>query len=144
MLLPDGRTIELLKDLDGLRKNEDWALLGRRLGMHPNHVIKIKEILPLPNATIDKESRGTEDYASQYNPMPFSFSVVVKVTDNSILPELQKVGQIRLLFLIVTILLTQHWPATSLFNHLFYSFFIDLCLFYQSFPIFFTFFRYYL
>jgi hypothetical protein len=96
MLLPDGRTIELLKDLDGLRKNEDWALLGRRLGMHPNHVIKIKEILPLPNATIDKESRGTEDYVSQYNPMPFSFSVVVKVTDNSILPELQK-GMIRYL-----------------------------------------------
>jgi hypothetical protein len=96
MLLPDGRTIELLKDLDGLRKNEDWVMLGRRLGMHPNRVIKIKEILPLPNATIDKESRGTEDYVSQYNPMPFSFSVVVKVTDNSILPELQK-GMIRYL-----------------------------------------------
>lgn len=96
MLLPDGRTIELLKDLDGLRKNEDWVMLGRRLGMHPNRVIKIKEILPLPNATIDKESRGTEDYVSQYNPMPFSFSVIVKVTDNSILPELQK-GMIRYL-----------------------------------------------
>jgi hypothetical protein len=96
MLLPDGRTIEVLKDLDGLRKNEDWVLLGKRLGMHPKKVIKIKEILPLPNATIDKESRGTEDYASQYNPMPFSFSVVVKVTDNSILPELQK-GMIRYL-----------------------------------------------
>ena len=64
--------------------------------MHPNRVIKIKEILPLPNATIDKESRGTEDYVSQYNPMPFSFSVIVKVTDNSILPELQK-GMIRYL-----------------------------------------------
>lgn len=90
MLLPDGRTIELLKDLDGLRKNEDWVLLGQRLMMKPEEVKKIKEILPLPNATIDKESRGTEDYAAQYNPMPFSFSVVVKVTDNSILPQFQK------------------------------------------------------
>ena len=96
MLLPDGRTIELLKDLDGLRKNEDWIQLGRRLGMGVKKVKKIKEILPLPNATIDKESRGTEDYVQQYNPMPFSFSVMVKVTDNSILPEFQK-GMVRYL-----------------------------------------------
>jgi hypothetical protein len=90
MLLPDGRTIELINDLDGLRKNEDWVLLGKRLGMKPEKVRMIKEILPLPNATIDKESRGTEDYANQVNPMPFSFSVVVKIADNSILPDLQK------------------------------------------------------
>lgn len=96
MLLPDGRTIELMKDLDGLRKNEDWIQLGRRLGMEVKKVKKIKEILPLPNATIDKESRGTEDYVQQYNPMPFSFSVMVKVTDNSILPEFQK-GMVRYL-----------------------------------------------
>ena len=96
MLLPDGRTIELLKDLDGLRKNEDWVALGKRLGMRPDRVMKIQEIMPLPNAIIDKESRGTEDYAAQYNPMPFSFSVVVKVTDNSILPEFQT-GMVRYL-----------------------------------------------
>ena len=89
MLLPDGRTIELIKDLDGLRKNEDWQLLGKKLGMQPEKVKLIKEILPLPNATIEKESRGTEDYASLVNPMPFSFSVMVKVADNAILPELQ-------------------------------------------------------
>ena len=95
MLLPDGRTIELLKDLDGLRKNDDSVQLGIRLGMPIKSVKKIKEILPLPNATIDKESRGSE-YVQQYNPMPFSFSVMVKVTDNSILPEFQK-GMIQYL-----------------------------------------------
>lgn len=90
MLLPDGRTIELINDLDGLRKNEDWTLLGQKLGMKAERVKQIKEILPLPNAIIDKESRGTEDYAAMVNPMPFSFSVMVKVSDNSILPDLQK------------------------------------------------------
>jgi hypothetical protein len=89
MLLPDGRTIELIRDLDGLRKNEDWQLLGKKLSMPAEKVKLIKEILPLPNATIEKESRGTEDYASLVNPMPFSFSVMVKVADNSILPDLQ-------------------------------------------------------
>jgi len=90
MLLPDGRTIELINDLDGLRKNEDWSLLGKKLGIPADRVRQIKEILPLPNAIIDKESRGTEDYAAMVNPMPFSFSVMVKVSDNSILPDLQK------------------------------------------------------
>jgi hypothetical protein len=90
MLLPDGRTIELINDLDGLRKNEDWSLLGKKLGISADRVRQIKEILPLPNAIIDKESRGTEDYAAMVNPMPFSFSVMVKVSDNGILPDLQK------------------------------------------------------
>ena len=31
--------------------------------MQPGKVKHIKEILPLPKATIEKESRGTEDYA---------------------------------------------------------------------------------
>ena len=90
MLLPDGRAIELLKELDGLRINEDWTLLGRRLGISPNKAKKICLIWPLPNAVIEKESRGTDDVASLINPMPFTFSVWVRVTDNSILPELQR------------------------------------------------------
>lgn len=90
MLLPDGRAIELLKELDGLRINEDWTLLGRRLGISPKKAKKISLIWPLPNAVIEKESRGTEDIASLINPMPFTFSVWVRVTDNSILPEVQR------------------------------------------------------
>jgi hypothetical protein len=96
MSIPDARTIELLNDLDNLRENKDWVLLGKKLGLSPEKVKQIKKLEPLPTLTIDKEAKGVDDYLLATTETAYNFSVVAKVKDNSILPALEK-GIIRYL-----------------------------------------------
>jgi len=90
MSIPDGRTIELLYDLEGLRINQDFELLGKKLGMSAEKVKLIKKMEPLSNVTIDKEAKGIDDYLLPTTEVAYKFSVIAKVKNNSILPDLQK------------------------------------------------------
>lgn len=90
MSIPDSRTVELIYDLEGLRINQDWKLLGKKLGMTPERAKLIKKIEPLSNITIDKEAKGVDDYLLPTTETAYKFSIIAKVKDNSVLPELQK------------------------------------------------------
>jgi hypothetical protein len=90
MSIPDSRTVELINDLEGLRKNRDWEMLGEKLGMQPERARLIKKIEPLSNITIDKESKGVDDYLLSTAETAYKFSIIAFVKDNSVLPELQK------------------------------------------------------
>jgi hypothetical protein len=96
MSIPDARTVELLNDLEKLRNNEDWKELGQRLNMSVAKVRKIKKLETLASIAIDKEAKGIDDYLLPTTEVSYRFSVVAKVYDNSVLPDLQK-GIIRYL-----------------------------------------------
>lgn len=89
MSIPDSRTVELIYDLEGLRINQDWNLLGKKLGMKPERAKLIKKIEPLSNITIDKEAKGVDDYLLPTTETSYKFSIIARVKDNSVLPELQ-------------------------------------------------------
>ena len=89
MSIPDSRTVELIYDLEGLRINEDWNLLGEKLGMKPERAKLIKKIEPLSNITIDKEAKGVDDYLLPTTETAYKFSIIARVKDNTVLPELQ-------------------------------------------------------
>jgi hypothetical protein len=90
MSIPDSRTIELINDLEGLRINKDWNLLGNKLGMKPDRAKLIKKIEPLSTITIDKEAKGVDDYLLSTAETSYKFSIIALVKNNSVLPELQK------------------------------------------------------
>lgn len=90
MSLPDGRTVELLNDLEKLRENEDWELLGRKLGMLPADVALIRKFEPLSNVAMEREAKKVDDYLLPTTEVAYKFSLIVKVKDNRILPLLQK------------------------------------------------------
>lgn len=90
MSLPDGRTVELLNDLEKLRENEDWQLLGEKLGMLPADVALIKKFEPLSNVAMEREAKKVDDYLLPTTEVAYKFSLIVKVKDNRILPLLQK------------------------------------------------------
>jgi hypothetical protein len=90
MSIPDSRTIELINDLEGLRNNKDWNLLGVKLGMKPDRAKLIKKIEPLSTITIDKEAKGVDDYLLSTAETSYKFSIIALVKNNSVLPELQK------------------------------------------------------
>jgi hypothetical protein len=90
MSIPDARTVELINDLEKLRSNEDWKELGQRLGMSTQKVQKIKKLETLASIAIDKEAKGIDDYLLPTTEVSYRFSVVAKIYDNAILPDLQK------------------------------------------------------
>lgn len=90
MSIPDSRAVELINDLEGLRTNQDWVLLGQKLGMKPERAKLIKKIEPLSNITIDKEAKGVDDYLLPTTETAYKFSIIAKVKHNSVLPELQR------------------------------------------------------
>ena len=90
MSLPDGRTVELLNDLEKLRENEDWKLLGQKLGMTAADVALIKKFEPLSNVAMEREAKKVDDYLHPTTEVAYKFSLIVKVKDNRILPLLQK------------------------------------------------------
>lgn len=89
MSLPDSRVVELLQVLETLRENEDWVQLGTLLGLQPDEAKMLKKFLPQSNVTIDKASKGVDDYLLNTHDTQYSFSLIVWSKDNDIWPKLQ-------------------------------------------------------
>jgi|GEM_PF-3086446 len=87
--IPDSRVVDLLLDLDKIRKYEDWKQLASKLEMTESEVKLIKMIEPLPNITIEKEAKGIDDYLLPTTETSYKFGVIVKVKNNNILPKIQ-------------------------------------------------------
>jgi hypothetical protein len=87
--IPDSRSVDLLSDLENLRMNEDWKLLGNKLKMTEADAKLIKKIEPLSNIAIEKQTKGLDDYLLPTLQVSYTFGVIARVKDNKILPKLQ-------------------------------------------------------
>lgn len=90
MSLPDSRVVELLQALETIRENEDWNQLGKLLNLTPDEARMLKKFLPQSNVTIDKASKGVDDYLLNTHETQYSFSLIVWSKDNAIWPKLQE------------------------------------------------------